>query len=442
MSFVQEKAGAGSSSTLVTVTPDSTLTEGNAIAIGVNWFGGAQSISSITDQSDNALTFISLEAVNIGSHQILTAIVRDLPSGVTGVKITFDGADDYNAQIIEWSGIKTSGGAGAGYDSASLANFVPGTATDAVTSGTVSLASQPSAVIGYARNASGSENLTAGTGFTQAATKIGPFSMVEYVAFTSTGSKAATFTTSSAIDDFPVAMTVMYEVSGPVLTGPATITDGTSSTWTGTDLDTLASTGDVFLKETAIATASKLQTYGTVTATTIPSVVNDIGQDELRDSGTSPVAGIAVTADIEAAGATTAVHLLSADDGTNPEDTFSTVITTETTIQTVQTMASVAVTGSGLGLFASNIITTVENNHQCSIPKIVDGVTITLNANGDGTLTVLQSELDLANGSITFDALYYSPSTKQWAKVAITLTEAGLNVGNLTKLNIGIGIGI
>ncbi len=225
--------------------------------------------------------------------------------------------------------------------------------------------------------------------------------------------------------------TVAAPGTTPTLSAPATVEDGTSSTWTGTNLDTLASTGDVFLRETAIALNDKLQTYGTPTATTVPDVVNDTGQDELRDSaGFGPISGIALTADIEAAGATTAVHLLVVDNQTDPEGTFSTVITTESTIQTVQTMIAVAETGVGEGIYASNIIPSVEDNHQGSEPKIVNGVTITPNPNGDGTVTVLEAELDAAGGSITYNELYYSPSTKQLAKVAITLTKSGLSTGD------------
>lgn len=231
---------------------------------------------------------------------------------------------------------------------------------------------------------------------------------------------------ATTIDSLIVAAFAVTATPPVTLTAPSTIEDGTPSTWTGTLLDTLASTGDVFLQETAIATGSVLQTYGTPTATTIPDVSNDIGQDELRDSGTGSVLGIATTADIEASGATTAVHLLSVDNGSDPEGTFPTVISTETTIQTVQTMSGVAATGRGQGFFSIEIIPTVEDNHQCSIPKVVNGVTITLDASGDGSFTTLEAEMDAAGGLIAFDALYFTPSTLQWSKVRVVVSTLGI----------------
>ena len=86
--------------------------------------------------------------------------------------------------------------------------------------------------------------------------------------------------------------------------------------------------------------------------------------------------------------------------------------------------------------YADNLVNLIvaENNQQCSLPKIVNGVTITLDASGDGTFTVLKSELDSAGGSITFDALYYSPTTENWSKISLTLTESGLTISDRLEI--------
>lgn len=227
-------------------------------------------------------------------------------------------------------------------------------------------------------------------------------------------------------------LTITPAATGPVITGPATITESTDSNITGTDLDTLASTGDVALIATT-GTFRKTQVYDTVTATSVADVEWDTGQDELRDSaGFTAISGVPLDTDVTAAGITAYQVQIEVDDGTNPADTFNTTVSAETGLQVVQAMAAVAETDSGASLFGSNLVV-VEDDHQCVIPTAVSGVTLTLDASGNGVITVLESELDAAGGSVSFSGLYLSPSTEKWSKIAFTWTKEGLNVVGITR---------
>lgn len=203
---------------------------------------------------------------------------------------------------------------------------------------------------------------------------------------------------------------------GPVITGPSSVTDGTPYTLTGTDLDTLASTGDVALITTA-GGFSKVQTYGTVTPTSIPTVQGISG----KDIGTYPASGVPVDTTINAAGITAWQLQQEVDDGVNPADAFNIDFPVASTLQAVQTMIAVADTTAGESMFGTDLLV-VEDNHQLVIPKVVDGVT--LNIIAEGRITWLTSELDAAGGQIVFDALYFAPSTGNWTKLETTIEES------------------
>lgn len=90
----------------------------------------------------------------------------------------------------------------------------------------------------------------------------------------------------------------------------------------------------------------------------------------------------------------------------------------ETGRTTAQTMIAVANTSDDESFFGSTWIT-VEDDMQLDIPTIVNGMTITLDASGDGTFTT-----DL-NQTETFEAKYFSPANSQWSVLDFTITATG-----------------
>ena len=92
-------------------------------------------------------------------------------------------------------------------------------------------------------------------------------------------------------------------------------------------------------------------------------------------------------------------------------------------VQTFQVMAAGVNTTAGEGLGGSDLVV-IEDNHQVTVPLVVDGVTITIGADTlDYQLD--QTEMAAAGNSITFDAFYYSPSTEKSSKIAVTVTAPG-----------------
>tara|TARA_R110001632_G_scaffold90907_1_gene195093 strand:- start:54 stop:1106 length:1053 start_codon:yes stop_codon:yes gene_type:complete len=100
-------------------------------------------------------------------------------------------------------------------------------------------------------------------------------------------------------------------------------------------------------------------------------------------------------------------------------------------VQTFQVMEAGVNTTAGEGLGGSDLVV-IEDNHQVTVPLVVSGVTITIGAD---TLNYQldQTEMGLAGNSITFDAVYYSPSTQQSSKIAVTVTAtASVVSGSMT----------
>ena len=100
-------------------------------------------------------------------------------------------------------------------------------------------------------------------------------------------------------------------------------------------------------------------------------------------------------------------------------------------VQTFQVMEAGVNTTAGEGLGGSDLVV-IEDNHQVTVPLVVSGVTITIGADTlDYQLD--QTEMGLAGNSITFDAFYYSPSTEQSSKIAVTVTAtASVVSGSMT----------
>lgn len=380
------------------------------------------------------LSITNAAADNSNSDQT-SALFHFVPTSDTTTPLTISGGGVENMTHATWSIIQVANSVITGTDGA---DAIVQTIVSPVTS-TTNLSATLSTAITVGNAAfSGFQGAQSRT-FTPNDTQIGfddfgvglehvmsQYNLSEVEVLSATINSAALFSV--------IGVEIAAEVTGPTVTGPDTVTDGTSFTLTGTDLDT--GTPTVALKETAIAASSKSQTIGTPTATTIPNVQGDTGQDELRDSaGFGPLAGIAIKASILASGATAAVHQHSFDNGTDPEatHTIASGITVDAGLTTVQTMIAVATTTSGQSFYGSNIVV-AEDNHQVVYPTTTNGVTLTADASGNGEFTYSHAALVSAGGSITFDALYYSPANTDWGKVTLTLTEAGLNVIGLTGL--------
>lgn len=92
-------------------------------------------------------------------------------------------------------------------------------------------------------------------------------------------------------------------------------------------------------------------------------------------------------------------------------------------VQTFQVMAAGVNKTAGEGLGGSDLVL-IEDNHQVTVPLVVDGVTITIDSDTlDYQLD--QTEMAAAGNSITFDAVYYSPAEEQASKIAVTVTAPG-----------------
>lgn len=191
---VQSQTFAGATGAARTLTPASGFTTGSRVFAGLLYYQNsgdpARTISSVTDQSLNAITY-SEESVTqryATDTGMLVFNIRSMPAGVTSLIITMSGAPAYgsNGFISEFTGLDTGAADAVNSNSASA-----GTGTDAVVSGTATRGSGTALAWGVATDSAFNSVPAAGTGFTSGA---GANALrIEY-ATASSGSNQATFT--------------------------------------------------------------------------------------------------------------------------------------------------------------------------------------------------------------------------------------------------------
>jgi len=177
-----------------TLTPASGFTTGSRVFAGLLYYqnGGdaARTITSVTDQSDNAITY-SQEGVTdryATDTGMVVFNIRSMPASVTALKITLSASPAFgmNGFISEFSGLDTGAADGVNSNSASAS-----TSTDAVVSGSATRGSNTALTWGVATDSAFNTVPAAGTGFTSGA---GANALrVEYKTAAS-GSQQTTFT--------------------------------------------------------------------------------------------------------------------------------------------------------------------------------------------------------------------------------------------------------
>ena len=230
------------------------------------------------------------------------------------------------------------------------------------------------------------------------------------VATTTSTAMSWTFDISERTSQAAVAYTAAS--TGVSLTAPDTVTHGVATTATGGLLSTVTGMtleyGTVAIAQTSVLNVADLDFTPDIGVPTLFGTVNAV------DS-------LPLTPDSASAGTTPYQVTLDVTDGVTPASRNVTNVAAGS-VQTFQVMAAGVNTTVGEGLGGSDLVV-IEDNHQVTVPLVVDGVTLTIDPD---TLDYSTTQAALPAGtSITFDATYYSPSLEQSSKIAVTITAPG-----------------
>ena len=215
------------------------------------------------------------------------------------------------------------------------------------------------------------------------------------------------------------------------LAAPDTVTHGTATTATGDLLSTVNVTTGMTLE------------YGTV-AIAQTAVLDGDDLDFTPDVGVPTAYGtlnavdsLPLTPDSASTGYTPYQVTLDVTDGTASDSRNVTNIAAGS-VQTFQVMAAGVNTTAGEGLGGSDLVV-IEDNHQVTVPLVVDGVTLTIDPDTlDYQLD--QTEMAAAGDSITFDAVYYSPTEQQSSKIAVTVTAPAADTPPTSPANQAVNV--
>ena len=222
-------------------------------------------------------------------------------------------------------------------------------------------------------------------------------------------------------------MEVTAGAAGPTLTAPDTVTHGVATTATGSELSTV--------------TGMTLE-YGTVALSQSFALVGDdldftpdVGVPTAYGTGNA-VDSLPLTPDHTSSGITPYQVTLDVTDGT-ASDSRNVTNVAAGAVQTFQVMAAGVNKTAGEGLGGSDLVV-IEDNHQVTVPLVVDGVTLTIDPD---TLdySVTQAQLP-AGSSITFDAVYYSPTEEQSSKIAVTITAPAADTPPTSPANQAVNV--
>lgn len=203
---VQSPAAATAfSGTTINLAYGSNVTAGNLLVCHIYANHG---ISSVADSRSQ--TFSS--AVNVtdsSTYSIATFYYANTTGGADTVTVTFAGTITYaSLQCSEYSGVATASPLD---QTASNIQTDPGTATDAVTSGSVTTTTNGQLIVGFSTAlVVGAGTLSAGTNYTGRTNVFGDTLYADRVQ-TSAGSIAATFTTNHATSDYITLISTFKE---------------------------------------------------------------------------------------------------------------------------------------------------------------------------------------------------------------------------------------
>ena len=198
-------AVTGSSGTTLAIAYGSNVTAGNLLVCHIYANHG---ISGVADSRSQTFT----SAVNVtdgATYSLATFYYANTTGGADTVTVTFAGAITYaSLQCSEYSGVATASPLD---QTASNSQTDPGTATDAVTSGSVTTTTNGQLIVGFSTAlVVGAGTLSAGTNYTGRTNVFGDTLYADRVQ-TSAGSIAATFTTNHATSDYITLISTFKE---------------------------------------------------------------------------------------------------------------------------------------------------------------------------------------------------------------------------------------
>jgi hypothetical protein len=211
---------AGGTTTSTTVAISSTTSAGDGVGVWVKWGASTGTVSSVSDGTNTYTAVANTLCRNTDNgHSEQLFYCPNLPAGTRTITATFS-VTQTNRDIAyaRFTGADTAAAAQTG-----AANFQvspgPGTGTDAVTSGNMTPTSQPGAVWGVSVNHIAASTINAGTGYTSLGTLTaynglqGDNSLNEWKRITSTSAVAATFTATSASEEFDTVAMIVSEAT-------------------------------------------------------------------------------------------------------------------------------------------------------------------------------------------------------------------------------------
>lgn len=201
MAHVQSASAAQGGFAPVTVAFGSNVAAGNTIAVYVFANNTTVTFTSASDTLGN--TYTQVDTVAGSSGKAFTLYAKNITGGACTVTVVLS-AQNFNTWIAvnEFSGRDTS----APLDAHNMtANEDPGTATDALTSGTGTTTVNGCDVFGATGEAGFASTVTVGTGFTLRETTTDG-RRTETLVQSTAGSIAATFTTNTGAADYVTAM--------------------------------------------------------------------------------------------------------------------------------------------------------------------------------------------------------------------------------------------
>lgn len=196
-----------SSGTTIAIAFGSNVTAGNHLTCHIYANHGISTVADSLGQS-----FSSAVNVTDGATYSLATFYREnTAGGANTVTVTFLGAITYaSLQCTERSGIATSGSLDK---FASNSQTTPGTAANAITSGSVTTTTNGQTIVGWSTALTvGAGTTSAGTGFTPRTNVFGD-TLIEDQIQTTAGAIAATFTTNSASSSFITLITTFKEAA-------------------------------------------------------------------------------------------------------------------------------------------------------------------------------------------------------------------------------------
>lgn len=211
--FVQQNASDDANSA-ATITVTLTPTAGNLLVFALG--GEFLDTTSITLSDDLGVhnTFSQIDTDLVLDQRCAWWYAANCKGGATTFTATFSGPTRFRLiYVAEYSGIATTTPFLNGTRAASV---IPGTGTDAISSGTANATSQPALVWGFSIDVEGSATPSAGTGFTSRTgvwSSATSFGRPEDKRVTATGNVAATFTAATGTDTYGTVIGIFLEAT-------------------------------------------------------------------------------------------------------------------------------------------------------------------------------------------------------------------------------------